>query len=117
MLKNEFENKFDVKCENFIEKNVILITIKMDENNGYHREKSSKLSIKEFKLILPVLKSIDSNEFESVGDYKIDDYEVPFEVEDLWDKICPYNEYGGSDLCITDLKFIDENSVSYIIKL
>jgi hypothetical protein len=117
MLKNEFENKFGVKSEGFMQRDVILITIEMDENDGDYNEKTSELSLEDFEMILPVLKEIESGKFNSIGDCKRDNYEVPVEVEDLWNEICPYGEYGGHDLCIIDLKFIDENGASYIIKL
>jgi hypothetical protein len=117
MLENEFEEKFNIKLKKNSKKNIVSITLEIDENDGDYNEKTSELDIPTFEKLLPVLKAIKSRKFNSIGDNKRDDYIVPEDLEDDWNDIEPSVEYGGHDLCILDLVFYNENGEAFDIKL
>lgn len=117
MKIDEVEKKFNVLARRSPKKNIFIVAMESDTNDGDYIESTSEYDIDDFEKILPILQDICSGKFTSYGDCKRDNYQVPEELEDDLYALLPSSEYGAHDLSIVKITFYDEDSNAYDITL
>ena len=118
MTKKEFENKFNVKLTGPVLKNKISIELEGDENDGDYIKETAYIDLEDFEECLPVIKAIYEGKLKNSGEYMTseeDKYLEKINGEDIYYDITPKGEHGCHDISIEELKFFDENGISYDI--